>query len=147
MNDLESSILLTMAPILVLMVGMIVYGVIKSRNKDRSTQSKREADALIEAKALLAKYQKENSENESKTKDSPQDNGNEKTEENSPTNQEEGLENDKTSQDNSAKQDDPKQDEKTNEQEKTKDKPQKPSADAPIQDTTELEPDIDKVEE
>ena len=147
MNDLESSILLTMAPILVLMVGMIVYGVIKSRNKDRSTQSKREADALIEAKAMLAKYQKKNSENESKTKDSPQDNGNEKTEENSSTNQEEGLENDKTSQDNSAKQDDPKQDEKTNEQEKTNDKPQKPSADAPIQDTTELEPDIDKIEE
>ena len=142
MNDLESSILLTMAPILVLMVGMIVYGVIKSRNKDRSTQSKREADALIEAKAMLAKYQKENSENESKTKDSPQGNGNEKTEENSPTNQEESLENDKTSQDNSAK-----QDERTNEQEKTKDKPQKPSADAPIQDTTELEPDIDKIEE
>lgn len=40
MNDLESSILLTMAPILVLMIGMIVYGVMKNRSKDKAHKAK-----------------------------------------------------------------------------------------------------------
>lgn len=94
MGDLGTSIILTMAPIFVLMIGLVVYGVMKNRNKVNS-RSKRETDALIEAQAMLAKYQKEQAEKESKD---------EKKKENTP----------------------------------------KPTADAPISDTTELEPDIDK---
>lgn len=143
MNDLESSILLTMAPILVLMIGMIVYGVMKNRGKDKSTQSKREADALIEAKAMLAKYQKENTKNESEAKEKSASKEKTETKESPQANLEDkAVETPQTKQEDTVKiENKPEKDNKDN------DKPQKPSADAPIQDTTELEPDIDKIEE
>lgn len=143
MNDLESSILLTMAPILVLMIGMIVYGVMKNRGKDKSTQSKREADALIEAKAMLAKYQKENTKNESEAKEKSASKEKTETKESPQANLEDkAVEAPQTKQEDTVKiENKPEKDNKDN------DKPQKPSADAPIQDTTELEPDIDKIEE
>ena len=143
MNDLESSILLTMAPILVLMIGMIVYGVMKNRSKDKSTQSKREADALIEAKAMLAKYQKENTKNESEAKEKSASKEKTETKESPQANLEDkAVETPQTKQEDTVKIEN-----KTEKDNKDNDKPQKPSADAPIQDTTELEPDIDKIEE
>lgn len=143
MNDLESSILLTMAPILVLMIGMIVYGVMKNRGKDKSTQSKREADALIEAKAMLAKYQKENTKNESEAKEKSASKEKTETKESPQANlEDEVVEAPQTKQEDTVKIEN-----KAEKDNKDNDKPQKPSADAPIQDTTELEPDIDKVEE
>lgn len=116
MNDeLGTSIILTMAPIFVLMIGLVIYGVMKNRSKDKG-HSKRETDAIIEAQAMLAKYQKEQAEKKPEDKKS-EEKPEEKTEEKS----------------------EPKEDSK-----KSEEKPKKPSVEAPISDTTELEPDIDK---
>ncbi len=118
-GDLTTSIILTMAPIFVLMIGLVVYSVVKNKGKVKG-QSKHETDALIEAQAMLAKYQKEQAEKEggkTKTEENPKDKA--KSEE---------------------------KPEKSEDKKETKieEKVQKPTADAPISDTTELEPDIDK---
>ena len=118
-DELGTSIILTMAPIFILMVGLVIYGVIKNRGKDKG-RSKRETDAIIEAQAMLAKYQKEQAEKKPEDKKS-EEKPEEKTEEKS----------------------EPKEDSKKSE-EKSEEKPKKPSVEAPISDTTELEPDIDK---
>ena len=115
-SDLAKSIILTMAPIVVLMIGLIVYGLIRN-GKQKSSQSKRETDAIIEAQAMLAKYQKEQ-QNKSEEKSESE----KKPKENKP---EEEAKSDKK-------------------EEKSEKKPQKPSVEAPVKDTTELEPDIDK---
>ena len=64
-GDLGTSIILTMAPIFVAMIALVAYGAIKNSNKNKS-RSKHESDALIEAQAMLAKYQKEQAEKQAK---------------------------------------------------------------------------------
>lgn len=130
MSDLGSSILVTMAPIFVLMIGMLVYGFMKNRGKDRNTKSKRETDALIEAQAMLAKYQKEQAEKEAKPKEEQKKTEDQKKEESEISSEAKnnGTEHPKTETD-------------------TERKAEKPSVEAPIQDTSELEPDIDKLAE
>ena len=136
-GDLGTSIILTMAPIFVLMIGLVVYGVVKNSNKNKG-QSRHESDAIIEAQAMLAKYQKEQAEKQAQTEgkkeedkpeekeSKPEEKPEEKSEEKSEDKPEEKIE----------------VDEKNDEPKKTV----KPSAEAPIGDTTELEPDIDKTE-
>lgn len=129
-GDLGTSIILTMAPIFVAMIALVTYGAIKNSNKNKG-RSKHESDALIEAQAMLAKYQKEQAEKkakadsekkEEKTADKTTEKAKEKPEE-------------KSKEPKAAK---PKEDDK---------KDIKPNAEAPISDTTELEPDIDKAAE
>ena len=125
-GDLGTSIILTMAPIFVAMIALVTYGAIKNSNKNKG-RSKHESDALIEAQAMLAKYQKEQAEKQAKT-------DSEKKEEKTA---------DKTTE--KAKE---KPEEKSKEPKASKPKEDnKPNAEAPISDTTELEPDIDKTAE
>ena len=119
-GDLASSIILTMAPIFVLMIGLVVYSVVKNRGKVKG-RSKHETDALIEAQAMLAKYQKEQAEKDSKKPENESEKSEEKDTEDKP-------------------------DEKKSMSQNTNSKKEKPKADAPISDTTDLEPDIDKTE-
>ena len=126
-ENLTSSIIVTMAPVFVIMIGLVVYSIAKNRNKV-SGRSKHETDALIEAQAMLAKYQKEQAEKDSK-KEETTENKTEKTEDKKSEEKPEIEEEQKSK--------DSKQEEKT----------AKPKADAPISDTTELEPDIDKTED
>lgn len=129
-GDLASSIILTMAPIFVLMIGLVVYSVVKNRGKVKG-RSKHETDALIEAQAMLAKYQKEQAEKEAGSKkDEKPEPKPEKSEDKKPE--------EKTKEDSEEK------DKDASKKNKSEEKVTKPTADAPISDTTELEPDIDK---
>lgn len=119
-ENLTSSIIVTMAPIFVIMIGLVVYSIAKNRNKV-SGRSKHETDALIEAQAMLAKYQKEQAEKASLKE--------EKTKAKKPEEKPERKEEPKSKGSKQAG------------------KTAKPKADVPISDTTELEPDIDKTED
>lgn len=129
-GDLGTSIILTMAPIFVAMIALVTYGAIKNSNKNKG-RSKHESDALIEAQAMLAKYQKEQAEKQAKADSEKKE---EKTTEKATEKAKEKPE-EKSKEPKASK---PKEDEK---------KDSKPNAEAPISDTTELEPDIDKAAE
>lgn len=129
-GDLGTSIILTMAPIFVAMIALVAYGAIKNSNKNKG-RSKHESDALIEAQAMLAKYQKEQAEKQAKADSEKKV---EKTAEKATEKVKEKPE-EKSKEPKAAK---PKEDDK---------KDTKPNAEAPISDTTELEPDIDKAAE
>lgn len=129
-GDLGTSIILTMAPIFVAMIALVAYGAIKNSNKNKG-RSKHESDALIEAQAMLAKYQKEQAEKQAKADSEKKE---EKTTEKATEKAKEKPE-EKSKEPKAAK---PKEDDK---------KDSKPNAEAPISDTTELEPDIDKAAE
>lgn len=124
-GDLGTSIILTMAPIFVAMIALVAYGAIKNSNKNKG-RSKHESDALIEAQAMLAKYQKEQAEKQAKADSEKKEKATEKAKE---------KPEEKSKEPKTAK---PKEDDK---------KDIKPNAEAPISDTTELEPDIDKAAE
>lgn len=124
-GDLGTSIILTMAPIFVAMIALVAYGAIKNSNKNKG-RSKHESDALIEAQAMLAKYQKEQVEKQAKADSEKKEKATEKAKE---------KPEEKSKEPKTAK---PKEDDK---------KDIKPNAEAPISDTTELEPDIDKAAE
>lgn len=124
-GDLGTSIILTMAPIFVAMIALVAYGAIKNSNKNKG-RSKHESDALIEAQAMLAKYQKEQAEKQAKADSEKKEKATEKAKE---------KPEEKSKEPKAAK---PKEDDK---------KDIKPNAEAPISDTTELEPDIDKAAE
>ena len=125
-GDLGTSIILTMAPIFVAMIALVAYGAIKNSNKNKG-RSKHESDALIEAQAMLAKYQKEQAEKQAKADSEKKA---EKATEKAKDKPKEKSEEPKAT--------------KPEENEK---KDAKPNAEAPISDTTELEPDIDKAAE
>lgn len=129
-GDLGTSIILTMAPIFVAMIALVTYGAIKNSNKNKG-RSKHESDALIEAQAMLAKYQKEQAEKQAKADSEKKE---EKTIEKATEKAKEKPE-EKSKEPKATK---PKEDDK---------KDIKPNAEAPISDTTELEPDIDKAAE
>lgn len=129
-GDLGTSIILTMAPIFVAMIALVAYGAIKNSNKNKG-RSKHESDALIEAQAMLAKYQKEQAEKQAKADSEKKE---EKTTEKATEKAKEKPE-EKSKEPKATK---PKEDDK---------KDIKPNAEAPISDTTELEPDIDKAAE
>ena len=129
-GDLGTSIILTMAPIFVAMIALVAYGAIKNSNKNKG-RSKHESDALIEAQAMLAKYQKEQAEKQAKADSEKKA---EKTTEKAAEKAKEKPE-EKSKESKAEK---PKENEK---------KDAKPNAEAPISDTTELEPDIDKAAE
>ena len=129
-GDLGTSIILTMAPIFVAMITLVAYGAIKNSNKNKG-RSKHESDALIEAQAMLAKYQKEQAEKQAKADSEKKE---EKTADKTTEKAKEKPE-EKSAEPKAAK---PKEDDK---------KDIKPNAEAPISDTTELEPDIDKAAE
>lgn len=129
-GDLGTSIILTMAPIFVAMIALVTYGAIKNSNKNKG-RSKHESDALIEAQAMLAKYQKEQAEKQAKADSEKKA---EKTTEKATEKAKEKPE-EKSKEPKATK---PKEDDK---------KDIKPNAEAPISDTTELEPDIDKAAE
>lgn len=129
-GDLGTSIILTMAPIFVAMIALVTYGAIKNSNKNKG-RSKHESDALIEAQAMLAKYQKEQAEKQAKADSEKKE---EKTTEKATEKAKEKPE-EKSKEPKATK---PKEDDK---------KDIKPNAEAPISDTTELEPDIDKAAE
>ena len=129
-GDLGTSIILTMAPIFVAMIALVTYGAIKNSNKNKG-RSKHESDALIEAQAMLAKYQKEQAEKQAKADSEKKE---EKTADKTTEKAKEKPE-EKSKEPKAAK---PKEDDK---------KDIKPTAEAPISDTTELEPDIDKAAE
>lgn len=129
-GDLGTSIILTMAPIFVAMIALVTYGAIKNSNKNKG-RSKHESDALIEAQAMLAKYQKEQAEKKAKADSEKKE---EKTADKTTEKVKEKPE-EKSKEPKAAK---PKEDDK---------KDIKPNAEAPISDTTELEPDIDKLAE
>lgn len=124
-GDLGTSIILTMAPIFVAMIALVTYGAIKNSNKNKD-RSKHESDALIEAQAMLAKYQKEQAEKQAKADSEKKEKATEKAKE---------KPEEKSKEPKASK---PKEDDK---------KDIKPNAEAPISDTTELEPDIDKAAE
>ena len=124
-GDLGTSIILTMAPIFVAMIALVTYGAVKNSNKNKG-RSKHESDALIEAQAMLAKYQKEQAEKQAKADSEKKEKATEKAKE---------KPEEKSKEPKAAK---PKEDDK---------KDIKPNAEAPISDTTELEPDIDKAAE
>lgn len=124
-GDLGTSIILTMAPIFVAMIALVAYGAIKNSNKNKG-RSKHESDALIEAQAMLAKYQKEQAEKQAKADSEKKEKATEKAKE---------KPEEKSKEPKASK---PKEDDK---------KDIKPNAEAPISDTTELEPDIDKAAE
>lgn len=129
-GDLGTSIILTMAPIFVAMIALVTYGAIKNSNKNKG-RSKHESDALIEAQAMLAKYQKEQAEKQAKAdSEKKEEKTADKTTEKAKEKPEEKSKEPKASK--------PKEDDK---------KDIKPNAEAPISDTTELEPDIDKAAE
>lgn len=132
-GDLGTSIILTMAPIFVAMIALVAYGAIKNSNKNKS-RSKHESDALIEAQAMLAKYQKEQAEKQAKADSEKKE---EKTTEKAKVKPEETSKEPKE-EFKEPKASKPKEDDK---------KDIKPNAEAPISDTTELEPDIDKAAE
>lgn len=127
-GDLGTSIILTMAPIFVLMIGLVVYGIVKNSSKNKG-QSRHESNAIIEAQAMLAKYQKEQAEKNAnkEAEKKPEEKPEQKTEPKG--------------------EDKPKNDEKDEQKSEKPEKTTKPSAEAPISDTTELEPDIDKTED
>ena len=129
-GDLGTSIILTMAPIFVAMIALVTYGAIKNSNKNKD-RSKHESDALIEAQAMLAKYQKEQAEKQAKADSEKKE---EKTADKTTEKAKEKPE-EKSKEPKAAK---PKEDDKQD---------IKPNAEAPISDTTELEPDIDKAAE
>ena len=124
-GDLGTSIILTMAPIFVAMIALVAYGAIKNSNKNKG-RSKHESDALIEAQAMLAKYQKELAEKQAKADSEKKEKATEKAKE---------KPEEKSKEPKASK---PKEDDK---------KDIKPNAETPISDTTELEPDIDKAAE
>lgn len=129
-GDLGTSIILTMAPIFVAMIALVAYGAIKNSNKNKG-RSKHESDALIEAQAMLAKYQKEQAEKQAKADSEKKE---EKTTEKA-TEKAKEKPKEKSKESKAAK------------SEETEKKDAKPNAEAPISDTTELEPDIDKAAE
>ena len=129
-GDLGTSIILTMAPIFVAMIALVTYGAIKNSNKNKG-RSKHESDALIEAQAMLAKYQKEQAEKQAKA-------DSEKKEEKTTAKTTEKAKEKPQEKSKEPKATKPKEDDK---------KDIKPNTEAPISDTTELEPDIDKAAE
>ena len=133
-GDLGTSIILTMAPIFVAMIALVAYGAIKNSNKNKG-RSKHESDALIEAQAMLAKYQKEQAEKQAKADSEKKE---EKTTEKAAEKSTEKAKEKPEEKSKGSKAEKPKENEK---------KDAKPNAEAPISDTTELEPDIDKAAE
>ena len=129
-GDLGTSIILTMAPIFVAMIALVAYGAIKNSNKNKG-RSKHESDALIEAQAMLAKYQKEQAEKQAKADSEKKE---EKTTE-------------KATEKAKDKPKEKSEEPKATKPEENDKKDIKPNAEAPISDTTELEPDIDKAAE
>lgn len=140
-GDLGTSIILTMAPIFVAMIALVTYGAIKNSNKNKG-RSKHESNALIEAQAMLAKYQKEQAEKQAKADSEKKE---EKTTEKST---EKAAEKAKDKPTEKSKEPKEKSEElKAAKPEENEKKDIKPNAEAPISDTTELEPDIDKAAE
>ena len=133
-GDLGTSIILTMAPIFVAMIALVAYGAIKNSNKSKG-RSKHESDALIEAQAMLAKYQKEQAEKQAKA-------DSEKKEEKTTDKATE-----KAAEKAKEKPEEKSKEQKASKPEENEKKDAKPNAEAPISDTTELEPDIDKAAE
>lgn len=136
-GDLGTSIILTMAPIFVAMIALVTYGAIKNSNKNKGRR-KHESDALIEAQAMLAKYQKEQAEKQAKADSEKKE---EKTTEKSTEKAEEKPE------EKSKEPKEKSEESKATKPEENEKKDTKPNAEAPISDTTELEPDIDKAAE
>ena len=125
-----NNIIITMLPIFGLFVILAIYSVYRHSKNNKQVKNQSEANAIIEAQAMLAKMQKEKA-NEGSKKDEKKD-INIKDDDKDPMSQ--NAETDK-------------QETIDSEKEVTaKEKPteKKPSVSAPIKDTTDLEPDIDK---
>jgi hypothetical protein len=122
-----NDIFITMIPIVVLFIILGIAMAYKHSKGVKLNKSQAESNALIEAQAMLAKMQKEQAEKDaqkSKKKDTEDAEADKK-----PMSENESKEEDKTEAENKPTE------EKTFE---------KPVAEAPISDTTDLEPDIDK---
>lgn len=125
-----NNIIITMLPIFGLFVILAIYSVYRHSKNNKQVKNQSEANAIIEAQAMLAKMQKEKA-NEGSKKDEKKD-INIKDDAKDPMSQ--NTETDKQEDVDSEK-------EKTTEEKPTE---KKPSVSAPIEDTTDLEPDIDK---
>jgi len=121
MGDSAKSIMMSMIPIGVLFVIIIIYAIYRRSHTAKTNKSTAEANAIIEAQAMLAKMQKEQAEKDAKKPENETEKSEEKDTEDKP-------------------------DEKKPMSQNTNSKKEKPKADAPISDTTDLEPDIDKTE-
>ena len=127
---MSNNIIITMLPIFGLFVILAIYSVYRHSKNNKQVKNQSEANAIIEAQAMLAKMQKEKA-NEGSKKDEKEginikDDTKDPMSQNTETDKQEDVDSEK---------------EKTTEEKPTE---KKPSVSAPIEDTTDLEPDIDK---
>jgi|GEM_PF-2503188 biopolymer transport protein ExbB/TolQ len=123
-----SDLLITMIPIVILFVILGIAMAYKHGKGAKLNKSQAESNAIIEAQAMLAKMQKEQSEKDAQ-KSEKEDTVDAEADE-KPMSENDDSEEEKS-----------KEEDKSAEEEKTF---EKPVAEAPISDTTDLEPDIDK---
>jgi len=72
-TDAANGIFLSIAPVFLLLIGVIIYAAITRSKRNNEKHSTREKDALIQAQAMLAKYQKENENKAEKSEDSKEE--------------------------------------------------------------------------
>ncbi|GEM_PF-5288231 len=68
-TDATNGIIWSMVPIFLLLIGLIAYSIITRSKRNNEKHDTREKDALIQAQAMLAKYQQENKNKEEKTEE------------------------------------------------------------------------------
>ncbi len=127
---MSNNIIITMLPIFGLFVILAIYSIYRHGKNNKQVKNQSEANAIIEAQAMLAKMQKEKT-NEGPKKDEKEDinikdDAKDPMSQNTETDKQETIDSEK--------------------EETAEEKPaeKKPSVSAPIKDTTDLEPDIDK---
>ena len=68
-TDATNGIIWSMVPVFLLLIGVIAYSIITRSKRNNEKHDTREKDALIQAQAMLAKYQQENKDEEEKSED------------------------------------------------------------------------------
>ena len=69
-TDATNGIIWSMVPVFLLLIGVIAYTIITRSKRNNEKHDTREKDALIQAQAMLAKYQQENKNKEEKSEES-----------------------------------------------------------------------------